>query len=303
MFKACLGGSVCNFAQALARQGIGTSYLNPLSKDKFGDRFASLLLDSGVQLPAATRSALPTALAIVSLDEKGAATYSFHRGAVADRDINAAHLLARLPANPGLLHTGGLALVPTDIEKTIEVLRTAAAREILISIDANVRPLAVEQSEPYFEGVYRALALASIIKVSDEDLVHLGLEDPTLEDAAHRLFDASTAELIALTRGAEGATLITRSAMVSLPAPEGLAIVDTVGAGDCFHAGLIAFLERTGNLTSRAGLRQLEPGLLRDALGHAIAASSINVTRAGCVPATWEETRRFADRLAFRHSL
>ncbi|TAL71542.1 MAG: carbohydrate kinase, partial [Burkholderiaceae bacterium] len=39
-FEACLGGAVYNLTRALARQGIGTLYLNPLSGDRFGRQLA-----------------------------------------------------------------------------------------------------------------------------------------------------------------------------------------------------------------------------------------------------------------------
>ena len=35
-FEPCIGGAVYNLTRALARQGIETLYLNPLSKDRFG---------------------------------------------------------------------------------------------------------------------------------------------------------------------------------------------------------------------------------------------------------------------------
>jgi fructokinase len=291
-FDACLGGSVCNFTQALALQGMDTAYVNPLSADKFGRRFHTLLTGHGVHLATARTSTRPTALAIVSLDERGSPTYAFHRDSVADRDISAAELIAALPDPCQLLHTGGLALTPADLDKTLEVVRAAAAKGTLISIDANLRPVAVDDPAVYVIGVRQALSLAQIIKVSDEDLLVLGL-DPYDLDAVATLLEPAGVQLIALTRGASGALLMTRQHRITLPAPPHLTIVDTVGAGDCFQAGLIACLARAGRLDSVAALADLDPALLHTALSHALAAASINVTRAGCNPATWEETVAF----------
>lgn len=291
-FDACLGGSVCNFTQALALQGIDTSYLNPLSADNFGHRFRALLSSHGVHMARGRRSLRPTALAIVSLDEQGSPTYAFHRDSVADRDISATELITALPDPCQLLHTGGLALTPADLDKTLEVVRAAAANGTLISIDANLRPVAVDDPAVYVTGVRQALALAQVIKVSDEDLQVLGIDPHDLEAVATLLQPASV-QLIALTRGASGALLMTRQHRIALPAPSNLTIVDTVGAGDCFQAGLIACLARAGKLDSVGALAELDPALLRTALSHALAAASINVTRAGCNPATWEETVAF----------
>jgi len=288
-FEACLGGSVCNFTIGLARQGVSTRYLNPLSEDHFGQCFAALLQQTGVGLAQAAPSGCPTALAVVSLDGQGTPTYAFHRQGVADRDISAAQFIAGFPAQLELLHTGGLALVPEDIEKTLATTGAAAGRGALVSIDANMRPMVVRDLDAYAQGVKRALAQAHIVKVSNEDLDALGIESASLERIGAALFAHSTVELIVFTQGAGGAALLTRSRAVALPALAG-EVVDTVGAGDCFHAGLIAYLQREGKLGAPDGLAGLAEEELLAALRHALAAASINIARSGCNPATWEET-------------
>ena len=292
-FQACLGGSVCNFSLGLARQGVATTYLNPLSEDKFGKKFFSLLSDNGVSLADSVGSACPTSLAVVSLDAQGSPTYAFHRQGVADRDISAEALAARFPVNFELLHTGGLALVPEDLEKILSAMQVATIRGAIISIDANLRPMVVKERDEYIEGVRLAIRHAHIVKVSDEDLDVLGLGDATLAELATILFDDSAVQLIALTRGSQGAALLTRACQVEMAAPRNLKVADTVGAGDCFHAGLIASLQRAGKLGTQQDLKQLDGGTLRSALQHAIASASLNIMRVGCDPATWEETVEF----------
>jgi fructokinase len=192
-----------------------------------------------------------------------------------------------------LLHTGGLTLVPADLDKILTTIGTATSRGTLISIDANLRPMAVMQHADYIAGVKRALQQSHIVKVSDEDLELLGLGGATLEELSAALFAESSVQLIALTRGAAGAALLTRHCQVEMAAPADLDVVDTVGAGDCFHAGLIAYLQRAGKLGSAGALEQLERDFLQSALQHAVAAASLNIARAGCDPATWEETIQF----------
>jgi fructokinase len=285
-FLAALGGSVCNFAQAMGRQGQPVTYLNPLSQDTFGQRFAARLTSSGVTLGAGRTSARPTALAVVTLNASGGPSYTFHRDAVADRDVTPEELAAHMPLQLQALHTGGLALVPADLQVALHVMRMARAGGAPISVDANVRPMAVEDPAAYFAGVKTALAQAHIIKVSDEDLAHLQLPGASPLEQARSLIASDASSLVALTHGADDALLITRQHTV----------VDTVGAGDCFHAGLLAWIARAG-LLKVASLPTLTEQQLGAALRHAVAAAAINVSRAGCDPATWDETAEMTARL------
>ncbi|MCE3604142.1 PfkB family carbohydrate kinase [Massilia sp. P8910] len=86
-FGAALGGSVCNFTLAAARQSLALTYLNPLSQDAFGHGFADLLKGAGVTPASSRRSACPTSLAIVTLDAGKTPGYPFHGQGVAERDI------------------------------------------------------------------------------------------------------------------------------------------------------------------------------------------------------------------------
>lgn len=291
-FAAILGGSVCNFTLAVARQGVPVTYLNPLSQDTFGERFSAHLRASQVQLLEQPRSSKPTSLAVVTLDANKVPTYAFHRAAVADRDITPERAIAALPAQMALLQTGCLMLVPEDLESTLQVMRAAAGLGAVISVDANMRPKVSPDLAAYGAGVQRALAEAHLVKVSEEDLEHLGYTQADPVDAARLLFAAPSVQLIALTLGDQGAKLLTRRHMVSLGIPADVVVVDTVGAGDCFLAGLVASLEGAGKLTL-AALADLDEATLAAALRQAIATATINVMREGCNPPTAAEVATF----------
>jgi fructokinase len=292
-FAPMLGGSVANFTVAVARLGLRATYLNPLSFDTFGARFASHLGGAGVAL-ASRRSKYPTALAVVTLNEQKVPSYAFHRAQVADRDIALAEACrtfqTALPPAPVLFHTGGLALVPEDLETTLGVAAAAARAGARISIDANLRPLAAPDLASYAHGVRRALAQAHLVKVSEEDLEYLGHAGVDPVAAARTLFDGAATQLVALTLGDAGAVLLSRHATVALPVPAGVRVVDTVGAGDCFQAGLVASLIDANALQS---LDQLDAGALDRALRYALATASINVMRKGCDPPLRAEVEQF----------
>jgi fructokinase len=305
--QACLGGSVFNFCIASARQGLPTAYLNPLSHDSFGAQFRQLLLAEGVALASPVPSALPTSIAAVQLDHAGKASYAFHREAVADRSLSAAQAIAALPADTQVLHTGCLMLVPQDWPTTRALLQAAAAQGACITVDANLRTVVCPDLLPYRASVLAACALAHVVKVSDDDLVALGMDaalvasDPVV--AARSVLgrnavgmegvqvpDKRNPALIALTLGAAGAWLLTPNAQYFQASPKGITVADTVGAGDSFFAALLAYLQRQGVLSPTSLEASLQANVLQAALAHAVAAATINVMRVGCNPASWDET-------------
>lgn len=282
--QACLGGSVFNFCIAAARQSLPTHYLNPLSDDAFGQQFAQVLTRENVHLASAP-STRPTAMAVVQLDEAGKAHYSFHREAVADRDISAHEAIARLPLHARWLHTGCLTLLPQDWPRTRQLLQAARARGIRISIDANLRPSVCDDLAAYRVAVLAACSMADVVKVSDDDLIALGLDGEPVQ-AAHRLLDGNCG-LVALTLGAQGAVLIERAHEVHCSPPRGTEVVDTVGAGDSFMAALLAWCVREASWPDAL---PLHPAHMHAALSHAVRAAALCVARQGCNPATWQET-------------
>ncbi len=288
--QACLGGSVFNFCVAAARQGLPTSYLNPLSHDSFGAQYRQILSAEGVLLASEQPSGLPTSMAVVQLDAQGKASYAFHREAVADRDISTAEAIAALPLATTVLHTGCLMLVPDDWPKTRALLQAAQARGVCITLDANLRTVVCPDLAPYRACVLEACAMAHMVKVSDDDLKDLGWEEADPLAAARRLLQASTTQLVALTLGAAGAWLLTRDAQVFQASPKNIQVADTVGAGDSFLAALLAYLDKQQQLSVKALQTGLPQQVLQAALAHAVTAASINVQRVGCDPATWDET-------------
>jgi fructokinase len=72
-------------------------------------------------------------------------------------------------------------------------------------------------------------------------------------------------------------------------------VVDTVGAGDAFSAGLLAALAER-EVTSRAALDGLYIDDLVATLRFAAAVAALTCTRAGADPPRREEVRAFLDK-------
>ena len=123
-------------------------------------------------------------------------------------------------------------------------------------------------------------ALSDIIKFSDEDLEWFGISGNHDELAAYWL--GQGAKLVVVTKGAEGATGYTNSVKVSVPSKR-VTVIDTVGAGDTFDAGILASLKHDNQL-SKAQIATLDEKAVRDALTLGATAAAITVSRAGANP-------------------
>lgn len=298
--RPCAGGAVYNLTRALGLQGVGTLYLNPLSRDRFGRSLAAGLAQAGVALARPEPVHQPTSLAVVGLDAQGKASYSFYRDGVADRAVDAAGMTAACAAEPTLrlVVTGCLALVPDDSAQLLPWLQAQRAAGLLVVVDANLRPAVVPDMAAYRASVMAALQTAHVIKVSDDDLVTLGLDGADALNSARELLQRTDAPWLALTLGAQGAMLLHRDgrawhASETSPVP----VADTVGAGDCFLAGLlVALLRRIALLgAAQAHSLPLDEEDVRHLLAHAVASASLCVMETGCVP---PDAARVAARLS-----
>lgn len=305
-YLPCLGGALYNLCRALARQGVGTQYLNPLSRDRFGRELAAQLASDGVHLAHPEPVQQVTSLAVVNLNAHGHPDYAFYRDGVADRAVSAQGLADACAALPALqlVCTGALALDARDTAIYLPWLAAQRSAGRCVVVDANLRPSVMSDLAAYRTTVHAALDHAHIIKASDEDLDHLAVPGKDAVARARQLLASHPqARLLALTLGAEGAWLLHRNgAQCFAKEAQPLPVVDTVGAGDSFLAGLLAHLLRQAQAPMQvvgahgfaAFVEALPAQACAQALGHALASASLCVQAQGCVPPDWESTVEWA---------
>lgn len=256
------GGGPANTAVALARLGTPARFLGRVSGDVFGEMFRRRLAASGVDLSACVEAAEPSTLSVAALDPGGRAAYTFYAGGTADWQWTPAELGPDRLGTANCLHTGSIALVKEPGRAAVEEFARKAAARATVSVDPNVRPsLAGRADYP----VSRWCEWTDILKLSDDDLEFL-LPGVPLERACDTWHEAG-ARLIVVTRGAAGALVSLDGERAHVPAPE-VNVVDTVGAGDSFTAGLLHGLDAEGLLGGR--LDGLD-------LGTAVAAAELAV--------------------------
>lgn len=282
-YRAHPGGSPFNVAIGLARQNMDVHYLSPLSDDEPGNQLRDVLLTEGVQVAIERRSRFPTSLALVTLDSKGVPAYRLYREGVADKDVSADEVMAHLPADLTLFHTGSLAITPSQLPKIRTLFAALRERGVPVSIDINVRLGASANEDRYLSGVRSLLPLCDIVKASDEDLAALALHSDTLK-ASHIAYEEMHGGLMIATLGEDGAVLHHNDGSLQSRAYPVSNLVDTIGAGDTFHAAFLAAILRDGIVEEN--LSNARPQALGKALEYACAAAAVNVMRAGCQPPT-----------------
>lgn len=279
------GGAVFNTAIALGRLGVRTGMLTGLSTDMFGIRLRAALDASHVDASLVVTSDRPTTLAFVQLTD-GHAAYSFFDENSAGRMLTPEDM-PRLPDEVSALYFGGISLaIEPGAEAYAALLeREAAARAVML--DPNIRPGFVRDIDRYRARLDRMIGLADIVKVSDEDLNWILPQPLSLHEKVEVLLDRGPA-LVILTRGSAGATgFLSGGAEVHVPARR-VPVVDTVGAGDTFNAGVLARLSDLG-LLRKDRLAALPPEALREALIHGGRVAAVTVSRAGANPPWAEE--------------
>ncbi|MBV8188158.1 MAG: carbohydrate kinase [Alphaproteobacteria bacterium] len=288
-----VGGSCLNVAIGLARLGAPAGFVGGLSTDLFGRMIADHAHASGVDLAHVDRSLRPTTLAFVRTVD-GEAHYAFYDENTASRCWR--HRPGAIPfGGVEALHVGSTTLVDESPATEALALVAEARPTTTISFDPNCRPNLVRDQADYRRRMERFAAVADIMRLSDSDFAYLHDSD---DYAGHaKALFAHGASLFVVTRGLRGVRAWHCNAgAVSVEAPA-VKVVDTIGAGDSFQAGLLFALFRLGRI-DRALLPRLDAQELERALAFAASCAAITCTRPGADPPRGDEvdTRSLLER-------
>lgn len=278
-FSPYAGGAVFNTAIALGRLGGPSAFFSGISTDMLGEILTETLEASKVDTQFCARSGRPTTVAFVKLVD-GQATYAFYDEGTAGRMLSVDQLPA-LPADVSALFFGGISLVNDPAASTYEALQAREAANRVTMLDPNIRPgFIAGKEDEYRARIERMIARADIVKLSDEDLHWLvGAGDVS---ALARGIVAKGPKVVFITEGAKGARAVTAGGERFVPS-EKVTVVDTVGAGDTFNAGVLCALHEAGVLT-KAGVANLSDAVLDAALTLGAKSAAVTVARAGANP-------------------
>ena len=269
-----VGGGPANTAKALARLGYEVDFIDGISTDTNGDTARKVLERDGVGLALSLKSDKPTCTATLTLDSQGGASYDFLIEGTATFDFNTSWLPDPSRLKPSALHIGTLA---TIIEPGATALFDWAVRVgefAPIIFDPNIRPSVMDDRATYASNVEKWVSIASIVKVSDDDLKWL-YPNETLDEVAHRWIEQGVS-CVVVTRGVHGLIGFTEHGMEEVDGAK-ITVVDSVGAGDTVGAIVVEGVIQH----SVAGL---QGHVLNEVLHKAAIAAGITCSRAGAEP-------------------
>ncbi len=278
-FQGHVGGALLNGAVAAARLGARVGYLTQLSTDLFGERLLAHLQANGIDTGLVLRSSAPSTLAFVERTPQ-TNRYAFYMHGTADV-LWAPDPLPVLPASCRWLHYGSNLLTREPSGQRVLDFARAQRDHVLRVFDPNARPSLVEDLPAWRARCADCIAACELLKLSDEDCVLLAPGQPF--DALAQGWLQAGPRAVLITRGAEGATLYRRGQPALAVRPPPVQVVDTIGAGDTFGAGLsVALLDQ--GVHDVDALAALPDAAWSAVLRFAATAAALNCAREGADP-------------------
>ena len=271
------GGAVFNTAIGLGRLGVSVGMVTGISSDMFGQQLSADLTASGVDTSLLITCNRPTTLAFVSL-VNGQASYAFFDENSAGRMLTPDDF-PDLPEAVTALYFGGISLACEPSGEAYASFVETAAPDRVVMLDPNIRPDFITSPTAYRSRLDRMIARADIVKISDEDLEWIYPDAAPMDEKVARL-RAGGPSVVVLTRGSEGAVGYFGAGGKVEVAVRKVKVVDTVGAGDTFNAGVLAKLSQL-DLLSKSALTAISAEEIRDALENGAMVAAITVSRPG----------------------
>jgi fructokinase len=282
------GGGPFNTAVALGRLGVPVGFFGRLSSDRFGRLLEACLLENGVDGRYILRGPAPTPLAVVHETADGDHEFAFYLAGTAYADITMADL-PDLARDVVAVCAGTLGLASDPPAGSIEQLLERESASRLIVVDPNVRPAVFGDRDAYRRRFERCAGFAHVVKLSDADAQWL-YPGESLESVVDILL-ALGVRFAVLTRGADGALAKTAAGSADVGSPP-VEVVDTVGAGDAFGAGLLCWLWASDRLDAES-VGSLGEDALSSGLRFAAGVGALQCSRAGATPPTLGEVDAF----------
>lgn len=253
-FPIC-GGSIFNTAVTLARLGVNVNFSSYIGNDFWGNFILEKMKEYNINLQNIKKvDNYKTPLAFCIIDKNGNSNYDFYR-------MNSKIVIdEKNIVNSSIFYFGSIfSILEENRENIKRMTKIANKNNILIIYDPNIRKKHLN-SDRVKKYIYENFKSADIIKCSLEDLYNI--ENINNIQDGFNFLSKFNPILSIITDGKNGSYAKLRNAnIMSIPAINVNNIVDTIGAGDNFSAGLIYFLINKSILTKDNILKLVDKDL------------------------------------------
>ncbi|MCG6199704.1 aminoimidazole riboside kinase [Psychromonas antarctica] len=252
-YLKCPGGAPANVAVAVSRLGGDSAFFGRVGEDPLGRFMKQTLSSEGVNTEfMVLAQAQRTSTVVVDLDESGERSFTFMVKPSADQFMQPSDI--PVFSENQWLHICSIALAnEPSRSSTFLAMRQIKDAGGFVSFDPNLRDDVWTDQSEIRSVVLDAVAMADVVKFSDDELLFLTKTD-TLE-AGLAVIKKYHNKLVLITQGAKGALLITENHQ-QLIAGKAVKPVDTTGAGDAFVGGLITYLAQSDCWSDIEQIRQ-----------------------------------------------
>ena len=232
-----IGGAPLNVALRLATLGLEAQIISKIGNDALGKEILSFIQSNHVSTETIQiDDTLTTGEVLIRLDEKGSASYTINYPVAWD-DIEVTAAVTNSLKNADALVFGSLACRDERSYNTLQTLLKIAPYKIF---DVNLRAPFYSQAL-----LINLMQQSDFIKFNDDELYEISgsLNAPfqSLEDNILFIAEQTHTKSICVTKGSQGAVLYYNQQLYFNSGYK-VNVVDTVGAGDSFLAGLLSQL-------------------------------------------------------------
>lgn len=286
----CPGGAPANVAVGISRLGGNSAFIGRVGNDPFGTFLRETLKEEGVNTEFMHQDPHHrTSTVVVENDANGERSFTF-------MVLNSADLFLQptdIPVfEPGqFLHLCSISLSAEPSRSSallaMEQMKTAGG---YVCFDPNIRNDLWSDENQLRDCLERAMSMADVIKVSENELEYLTGET-LLSKGVMQLCQRHNPELLLVTQGKDGVLVYRKkdALLMQYPAPQ-VRVMDTTGAGDAFVAGLLAGIAQHWPIVTEAKWHEL--------IRQSMACGALATSARGAMTAlpTADELAEFCDQ-------
>lgn len=249
-FSKFLGGATVNVAAGVARLGATASFITVTGENETSEFVRNELIAEGVDLSLSQIVPEKEVSGVyVNLLENNERHFERYVDATPDIQVEFSSIKSKAIHQTSVFHfCSGTLFHPTALATTRKIVESMKKSNVLISFDANIRPLRWKSEEICRETISSFFDFVNILKLTEEELFFL-TKTTTIEDGiAH--FKKYNIETLLITIGAEGTLAVINGEEVHVPV-EKVIPIDTTGAGDAFVAGILSKIYLEGHPSTK----------------------------------------------------